>query len=79
MRVPYTSYSRYADSLVSSLQNLTVESNKLHDENMTLHQENLVSGNCVYDKVIGAKVAEVYTKCKGLWMSDIFPPIIPEY
>ena len=33
----------YIDSLVSSLQNLTVESNKLHDENMTLHQENMVS------------------------------------
>ena len=31
------------DSLVSSLNNLTVESNKLHDENMTLHQENMVS------------------------------------
>ena len=39
----FTISSCCVDSLVSSLQNLTVESSKLHEDNVTLHQENLVS------------------------------------
>lgn len=30
------------DSLVNSLQSLTSDSHKLHEENMSLHKENLV-------------------------------------
>ncbi|CAI8051204.1 hypothetical protein GBAR_LOCUS28044, partial [Geodia barretti] len=37
----FTISSCCVDSLVSSLQNLTVESSKLHEDNVTLHQENL--------------------------------------
>jgi hypothetical protein len=34
------------DSLIYSLQSLTVESNRLHGENVTLHHENAVRAKC---------------------------------